>query len=181
MRRTLLRPATGALILVALAACSPTFNWREIQLGDEGTVALLPCKPDRATREVGLAGATASLSMVGCEAGGAMFTVARLEAPDEATGTAWLDAWKKTTTARAASGASPVEQPVVVPRAATTPAAWRIGLQQAGADGVAVPLQTMWFARRSSAGALTLYQASVLGQPGDASAADAFFAGLRLP
>ncbi|RYZ11740.1 MAG: hypothetical protein EOO24_05460 [Comamonadaceae bacterium] len=181
MRRTFLSPATGALIFVALAACSPTFNWREIKLGDEGMVAMLPCKPDRATREVGLAGGTASLSMVGCEAGGAMFTVARVQAPDEATGTAWLDAWKKTITARAAPGASPVEQAAVVARAAAAPAARRLEIQQAGADGSTVALQTLWFTQRSSGQTLTLYQASVLGRPGDAEAVAAFFAGLRLP
>jgi hypothetical protein len=62
-----------------LAACSPTLNWREVQLDTAGVQALLPCKPDHAVREVQLAGATHSMEMLGCEAAGATFTVAVLQ------------------------------------------------------------------------------------------------------
>jgi hypothetical protein len=68
-----------AAILTCLSACTPTFNWREIRFDQAGVTALLPCKPDRASRVVELAGQQLATSMAGCEAGGAMFTVALME------------------------------------------------------------------------------------------------------
>ena len=68
------------VILAALSACTPTFNWREVRFEQAGLSALLPCKPDRATRVVQLGGQAVTATMAGCEAGGAMFTVALYEA-----------------------------------------------------------------------------------------------------
>ena len=46
------------------------------------STALLPCKPDRGSRPVELAGQKLMMHMVGCEAGGAMFAVALVELAD---------------------------------------------------------------------------------------------------
>jgi hypothetical protein len=59
-----------------LAACTPAFNWRDVGFDNLPVAALLPCKPDRATRTLPIAGAPRTMVMAGCEAGGAMFTVA---------------------------------------------------------------------------------------------------------
>ncbi len=69
------------LAALSLVACTPTFNWREVGFDQAGVSAVLPCKPDRGTRPVQLAGQSLNLSMLGCEAGGAMFTVSVLELP----------------------------------------------------------------------------------------------------
>ncbi|HEU0204031.1 MAG TPA: hypothetical protein VFR86_26785, partial [Burkholderiaceae bacterium] len=39
-----------ALLAAALAACSPTFNWREVRASDGAFVVALPDKPQRVTR-----------------------------------------------------------------------------------------------------------------------------------
>ncbi len=69
-----------ALLMVGLgilgSACTPAFNWRDVAFEGLPVAALLPCKPDRATRSVPLAGAPRQMVMVGCVAGGATFTVA---------------------------------------------------------------------------------------------------------
>ena len=70
------------LACLAAVACTPSLNWREVLLGSLST--LLPCKPDRATRSVPLAGKTVPMEMAGCEAGGAMFAVSRIQADDPA-------------------------------------------------------------------------------------------------
>ena len=80
--------AQPAMLLIAgyaclLVACSPTFNWREVALDNAPVTVLLPCKPDHASRMVPLAGATRLMAMVGCEAGGATFTVAVIDVGDE--------------------------------------------------------------------------------------------------
>ncbi|MFT4268410.1 MAG: hypothetical protein QM586_14520, partial [Xenophilus sp.] len=75
------------------AGCDPAFNWREVPLDDVLT-ALLPCKPDRASRTLPLGEAQVTLAMVGCEAGGATFAVARLPADDAAQARLRADAWR---------------------------------------------------------------------------------------
>jgi hypothetical protein len=70
----------SALSLVA--GCTPAFNWRDVAFDGLPVSALLPCKPDRATRAVPLAGAPRQMVMAGCEAGGATFTVAVVTVQD---------------------------------------------------------------------------------------------------
>jgi hypothetical protein len=75
-----LNQAQAASVLIAfswlLNACTPAFNWRDVGFDGLPLAALLPCKPERATRIVPVAGAPRAMVMAGCEAGGAMFTVA---------------------------------------------------------------------------------------------------------
>lgn len=63
-------------VLAISSACTPTFNWRDVSFDDLPVAALLPCKPDRATRMAPVAGAMRDMVMAGCAAGGATFTVA---------------------------------------------------------------------------------------------------------
>src|SRR5512134_2247565 len=66
----------GALLAAGLAAgCSPTFNWREVRAEPTPLTAMLPCKPDKATREVPMAGRRVELTALSCEAGGATFAL----------------------------------------------------------------------------------------------------------
>jgi hypothetical protein len=67
---------------VALIGCTPTFNWRDVSFEQAPAGALLPCKPDRGSRPVELAGQKLTMHMAGCEAGGAMFAVALVELSD---------------------------------------------------------------------------------------------------
>jgi hypothetical protein len=43
-------------VACALAACSPTFDRREVRTGQGGLMAMLPCKPDKGSRTVPTAG-----------------------------------------------------------------------------------------------------------------------------
>ncbi len=82
MRRSLTRSVLAALLFTSLAACNPTLNWREVQLGKLRT--LLPCKPDSATRSVVLAGQTVAMEVSGCEAAGTLFALSRIQSADAA-------------------------------------------------------------------------------------------------
>lgn len=77
--------ARNAIQIIAVSAsfagCTPAFNWREVGFDQAGVTALLPCKPDRGERSVQLAGQAVQMSMAGCEAGGAMFTLSLVEVP----------------------------------------------------------------------------------------------------
>lgn len=172
---SVLSPLAAALLL---AACSLTFNWREVPIADGGLVALLPCKPDRASRALPLGTEAVNVEMAGCEAGGATFAVAHARAADAAQAEAWLGAWHAATRAQLAAMPVVTESPAVVPRAALQPVPLR--LEARGADGRSPGAQVLWFAQLR-AGGVSVYQATVLGTPAQAEAARTFFEGLRLP
>jgi hypothetical protein len=83
------------VMTVSLLACTPTFNWRDVSFEQAPAGALLPCKPDRGSRQVQLAGKPLMMHMAGCEAGGAMFTVALVELDDAQHSAAVLNALKE--------------------------------------------------------------------------------------
>ena len=59
----------GLPCLVALAACSPRYDWREARLDAGELTALLPCKPDHATRPVAFGEGRLDVHMMGCAVG----------------------------------------------------------------------------------------------------------------
>lgn len=168
--RLVLTAAAAAL----LAACSPTFNWREVPIAGAGLVAMLPCKADHAKRALPLGAEFVQVDMSGCEAGGATFAVAHASANSPAQAEAWLQAWRAAT--RSQLGQQVQEAPATLQRATATPAPLRLDAQQGAA-----PVQVLWFAQSQKDGTVALYQATVLGTPSLPEAAKTFFEGLRLP
>ena len=73
----------GAAV-VALAGCSPTFDWHRVPLPGTQLVAELPCRPGRFQRDVVVAGVPLQLYMLSCEAGGVTYGVATAEVGDPA-------------------------------------------------------------------------------------------------
>ena len=179
---TFVLPRGRAVLLAGAAllfgACSPTFNWREVPIGGEGeVVALLPCKPDRARRDLPLGDRSVPVTMIGCEAGGATFAVALASADDAAQADGWLGAWKRQAHTQWAGGRIE-ERSAVVNHAAVAPAPW---LLEAAGGRQHQQVRQLWFAHRQRNGAVSLYQATVLGTPSAAEATQTFFEGLRLP
>jgi len=168
----------AATAAVALAACSPTFNWRETPIADAGLVALLPCKPDRAHRALPLGAESVQVDMAGCEAGGATFAIAHASAGSPEQAETWLTAWRAATRSQLGD-AQVTEAPATLKRATAAPAPVRLDAQppQQGA----APVQVLWFAQSQKDGRVSLYQATVLGRPTAPDAAATFFDGLRLP
>jgi len=171
----------AGIAFCALAACSPTFNWRDTPVGPDGLVALLPCKPDRATRELPMGADRVAVDMAGCEAGGATFAVAHVQAADSAQAEAWLRAWRAAFRTQLGDAVEVRESAAQVPRASLSPAAVRVDAgPAAGGNGLADGTHVMWFAQ-SRGGKMALYQATVIGEPSSAEALATFFEGLHLP
>ena len=168
--------STVAVAVLALGACTPTFNWRDVPIGKKGMVALLPCKADRATRAQPFGDESVDVDMAGCEAGGATFAVAHANAVDAMQAETWLRAWRSSIHSQL-EGQKTREMPAVVSGAATTPAPWELQTLDGGAG---TPVRIRWFAQRASTG-VSLYQAMVLGRPSSEEAIETFFEGLRLP
>ena len=81
MSRAIAQPLLLAALLAGASGCSPSLNWRDVQLGSLTT--LLPCKPDTAARDIVLKDQTYRMEMSGCEAGGAVFAISRVQAARE--------------------------------------------------------------------------------------------------
>ncbi|MBU2410671.1 MAG: hypothetical protein KKC79_18730, partial [Gammaproteobacteria bacterium] len=159
--------------------CSPTFNWREVPVADASLIVLLPCKADRASRALPLGGASITVDLTGCEAGGATFAVAHASAADAAQADGWMQAWRAATKERLA-GQAVVEAEATLPRAARAPAPTRLDAQAGQApSGAAGQTHVIWFAQQR-AGGVSIYQATVLGNPSEQEAVKTFFEGLRL-
>ena len=167
------RAAAAAALLLLASACSPTFNWREWRVDGTPLLALLPCKPESATRPVPLGGAGAApaeLHMHSCEAGELRFAVAWADVGQPAQVAPALAAWRGASLqAIRASGAD-----------------W--GVKLAGADevqgviaqgtdpqGRAVQTRAVYFARGTQVFQAAVYGARLTDEP-----LDAFFAGLQL-
>ena len=79
-------------LAIALCACSPALNWRNVILGSVRFT--LPCKPDQAERDVVLGGVSRTLEMRGCEADGALFALSRIEVESSADAAVLVQAWR---------------------------------------------------------------------------------------
>ena len=171
-----------ALVAAALlAACSPTFNWRDVPLGDAGLIAMLPCKADKANRAVPLGAESVQVDMTGCEAGGATFAIAHASASGPEQAEAWLRAWHAATRGQLGE-AQVAETPASVQRATAAPAPLRLDAQpRQQQQGASAPVQVLWFAQSQKDGTVALYQATVLGKPSSPEASKTFFESLRLP
>ncbi|KAF1038562.1 MAG: hypothetical protein GAK35_03770 [Herbaspirillum frisingense] len=83
-----------ACAALALAACSPRYNWREASDNGAHFVVLLPGKPASVTRAVDLDGPRVEMIMTAAEAGGATFAVGTAELADAAAAAKALDAMR---------------------------------------------------------------------------------------
>ena len=116
------RLAAVATCLLAVA-CSPALNWRDVRPGDSGLGLLLPCKPDKADKVVPLGPKPTTLSMLGCDAGGATFAVAVADLGDAALVPAVLAQWQLLTLANMrATPETTIVRPLKVPGASVAPA-----------------------------------------------------------
>lgn len=162
--------------LSLISACTPALNWREVRFEstDGSTLkAVLPCKPDTATRKQQLGGIQVDLSMMGCVANETIFTLARMPLTNPLDAPKVLAAWQAAAAANVKTNAVP-SMAATVAGAGAWPIASRVTL-----TGTTTQAQILWFAKQSSTG-LTLYQAAVYGKQPNNEAITTFFESLQL-
>lgn len=155
-------------------ACSPTFNWRDAGFEQGPLVALFPCKPDQGARVVSLGSKDVTMTMLGCDAGGATFTLAYADTKDAAMTGAVLDQWKKATLGNMRAQTAS-ERPFLIKGASMLPQSVQVEARGSRGDGRAVATHVVWFA----AGSL-VFQAAVYAETVSPVVAETYFAGLRL-
>lgn len=166
---------------IALAACSPSLNWREVHPGGSELKALLPCQPDEATRVQQIGASSQELHMLGCEAAGGLYALASTPlAPGATTAQAQelQQAWEQTWATRLGA-ANVQDQALEIKGADWSRSVMACGTQApggaaGGAAGGAMCGVSIWFARGA-----TMYQAALYAPRISASERDAFLEGIE--
>lgn len=173
----------GLLSLTALAACNPTFNWREVRIADTRLAVLLPCKPDAAVRPVALGATPVDLHLQGCEAGAATFAIAYMNVPG-GTATqaapaiplpALLSTWQAASLASLHATTAPQISSLRVAGAPDQPLPQKVTAQGQRVDGSRVESQAVYFVQGQQ-----LFQAVILADHINPDVAETFFSGLKL-
>lgn len=158
----------------ALAACAPTFNWREVPIGSTALAALFPCKPETVTRHVPMAQTDRDVAMRSCDTDGVTFAVAHATLSDPAQAPAVLADWRASTLAglRADPASVSSEPPKGLP---ALPQVLVLRVGRAVGDPQSLRLLGVWFATGRD-----VFAAFVMAPAIPSDVAEPFFAGLRL-
>ena len=172
----LIRVATLAA-LFATSACSPTFNWRELRVPGVPLIALMPCKPENATRTVPLAALPVELHMYSCDTGGLRFAVAWADLGQAEQVPLALASWRAASlqSIRAVPATADAEAHRWGVKVAGAPAAMGVQAQGVDPQGQAVQTRAAYFAQGR-----VVFQAAVYGAALPEETLETFFAGLRL-
>jgi hypothetical protein len=165
--------AAMALLGAGLAAaCSPTFNWREVRVQPTPLVAMMPCQPEKAARNVPMAGRQVELTVLSCDAGGATFALLFADIGEPARLGEVLAQWQAATLANLRSGGGQVS-PFRPPGALALPESVQVVAAGQRPDGSKVESHSAYFAHGSR-----VYQAVIYAGELRPEAADGFFSGL---
>jgi hypothetical protein len=82
------------VVAILLAACSPEYNWREVQGSAAPFTVLLPAKPATHSRQINLDGRQVTMTMTGAEVDHVTFAVGAAELADASQTSAALLAMK---------------------------------------------------------------------------------------
>ena len=85
----------AALAACLLAACAPTFNWRDYTSEDGAYRVMFPSKPASHTRNIDLGGIRVDMTMTGADVEGMAFIVGTALMPDAAQAQATLPALRQ--------------------------------------------------------------------------------------
>ncbi|MDM4767971.1 hypothetical protein [Pelomonas sp. SE-A7] len=163
------------LLLAALAACTPSLNWREVR--PEGTtdlVLMFPCKPEQETRPLVApdAPATARMGLARCETAGLGFSLSWADVPDPSQ----LGPSLQQMRAAVVDGLKlPAGEPQALQLAGMMPSPHALTQALGAPDGKGPQARLAVFAR-----GLRVYQLMMLGPRADAAAWEGFLGSLRL-
>lgn len=172
--KTTCRNGLAFLICTWVLACTPTYDWRDLQVSDAPAQAVFPCRPDRFSRAVALAGTAVRMQLASCTAAGTTFGLSHVRLADASQVDAALQALRRAATDNIGGAARPLSR-LQVPGAAAHPLAERLRFESRRPDGSTLRAEAAFFTAGTH-----VYQASVVGAELDAEAVDTFFAGLRL-
>ena len=163
--------------MVALGACSPAHDWRDVRPSGTQVQLQFPCRPVAQQRAVPLAGPAVSLSLLACTAGGQTYALAHADMADPARVGPALAELRRTTVAKLPADQVPARA-LSIPGATPNEHSGRLQLQGRAASAArgAVKMELVLFAHGTQ-----VFQASVLGETVPADAAETFFSSIGFP
>lgn len=170
--------AAGLAALLAVGACSPTFNWRAWPVEGTTLQAMMPCKPESATRPVPMLGTPVELHMHSCEAGGHRFALAWADVGQVAQVPVALAAWRSASLQTLKVKAASPDDPALAWPVAVAGAPQAQGVQAQGSDPQGQPMlaRVAYFSHGTQ-----VFQAAVYGVRLSDEVVEAFFGALSLP
>ena len=171
------RRSTTALTCLASAAlaCTPRFDWREVQPEGSGLTVLFPCKPASRARRLPLAGVTVEMALYACSAGGSTFAVGFADVGQPQLVRHALEELAAAAVRNATAQDAPASAPLRVEGATPNALAGRQAFNGLLPDGQRIQEQVAVFVRGTR-----VFQATVVGARLDAEAIEYFFGALRL-
>ena len=160
------------LALAGLAACNPTFNWRDVRPEDTRLSLLMPCKPDKAQRTVPMVGQPVALNVLSCDAGGVTFAVALADVKEASKAAVALAHWQSA--ALANMKAAPNTPGGAFKLTGLASGAVMVKATGQRADGQPISSQAAYFAQGSM-----VFQAVMYANNIAPDVADTFFSGLK--
>ena len=157
-----------------MLACTPALNWRDVRPPDSGVAALFPCKPDRFSRSVPLAGATVPMVLMSCSAVSANFALGYAEMVDPTRATLALTELRAAATGNI-SGRITAQTPLAMNGMTPNALAERLTIEGQRDDGRTISEQAAFFTKGRR-----VYQASIVADKIDVDAANTFFTALKL-
>ena len=142
----------ASIAVLVLGGCSPALDWRTVEL--EGLRTVLPCKPDRAARDVLLGELPVRMSMAGCEAQGALFAISQVAVPVGTDAADLEQAWRSAALAQMQASHSEVVTLAQRPQSPTVRLTRASGLRP---DGSPVQASLAWVTNQGSVFHLAVY------------------------
>jgi hypothetical protein len=161
--------------VLALSACTPTYDWREVRGKDAPFTALFPAKPATHSRMVNLDGMQLTMTMTMANADGVTFAVGSAKMPDPVKAHAALNVMKNALVNNI-GGTITQEKSIAI---ANSPVP-SINIEATGTPSVGGGRPTVLFAR-FAAKDQWIYQAVVVGRENamPREAVDTFFTSFR--
>jgi hypothetical protein len=166
--------ASAVGLLVALAGCADSGEWRTVQPDGWALEAAMPCRPAKNARTLTLAGRQVAWSLWSCESDGQLVALGSGDLTDPV---AVPDALRQLpqSAARNLGATVQVQGPVAVPGMTPYEDAVRYRIEGRGPDGVLRAVEGAVFARGTR-----VYQAMLMGPGVDARRAAPLLEALRL-
>lgn len=164
----------GVVTATVLGGCAPTLDWREVRLDGERLVMLFPCKPERHSRRVPMAGGEATVDVLGCSADGTTWGLTTADVGDLSRVALALEELRSARS-RNLDGRERQLRPVKLQGMKPAGIALRFEVSGQRPDGKAVAEQSAVFSS-----ATRVFHAAALGGTPSQDALETFFGGLRL-
>lgn len=159
---------------MAVTACSPALDWRDMRPAGLGLAMSMPCRPATQVRSVSLANQAFDMIMHACSQSGVMFSVGSFDVKDPAAVGTVLNTLVSAVQGNI-EGHAASDEPAGVPGMTPHLAARHIHFTGRLPDGRAVSAWLLVFSRGTR-----VYQAIALGGRSDAALAQQFVLGLKV-